>query len=200
MNELILIRHGESKYNAMLTDNLDSELTEKGIEQAKATGRFLKEHFGHINDFVALTSPYLRCLQTSRLIREETGLEFIVTPGPREIMVHYEETKIPARQSEFSDFIWMLPCVSRHWTEAGWHFLKEDGHGFVARMKEFMGTINHEKTLVVSHGTPVGSMFEIKIGKEHTPDTDDYVSNASISYVRNNNPVWFGKKEHLESL
>lgn len=184
MNELILIRHGESKYNAMLTDNLDSELTEKGIAQAKATGKFLREHFGHIQNFIGITSPYMRCLQTSRIIKEETGLEFFVDHGPREIMVHYEEVSIPDRSELFPEFIW---------TSFPPTFYKETFDQFIERMKKYVGDFEHEKALVVSHGTPVGSLFELTLGREHKPDTEFYPDNASVSYIRNGEGIWFGK-------
>lgn len=186
MNELILIRHGESKYNAMLTDNLDSELTEKGIAQARATGKFLKDHFGHIQNFIGITSPYLRCLQTSRIIKEETGLDFFVDQRPREIMIHYDEVFIPVslRQEHFPEFVWSnIPGA----------FYKETGEQFLARMKQYVSDFTHEKALVVSHGTPVGSLFELTLGRDHKPDTEFYVDNATVSYIRNGEGIWFGK-------
>lgn len=185
MKELILIRHGESKYNAMLTDNLDSELTAKGIAQAKATGKFLKDHFGHIQNFIGITSPYLRCLQTSRIIKEETGLDFFVDQRPREIMVHYDEVLIPDRQEHFPEFVWS------NFTTIG--FYKETADQFLARMKQYVSDFSHEKALVVSHGTPVGSLFELTLGRDHKPDTEFYVDNASVSYIRNGEGIWFGK-------
>lgn len=226
MKELILIRHGESQYNVGLTDFLDSELTENGIKQVKATGKFLREHFGHLQNFVGLTSPYLRCLQTSRILREETGLEFRVTPAPREIMCKYDSVVIPARKEEFPEFVWNLPCPSQHWKEDAWHFFNESEEKFVDRIMEFVGTDKpasitpgkiskggqnppndsfkrpsppnskyrlNDKTIIVSHGTPVSSMYEIALGINRRPDTDSYVRNASITYIRNNEGVWFGK-------
>lgn len=197
MNELLLIRHGESKYNAMLTDNLDSELTAKGIKQAHATGKFLKETFGEM-DFIGITSPYLRCLQTSQIIAEETGLKFKVIPDPREIMVSYEQAIVPARQEEFPEFIWNLPCSSSHWKDDKWHFFKESADEFVNRMEKFMMFLNYEKSIIVSHGTPVGTMYDIRIRKpgsyrSHRPDTENYVNNASVTYVRDGEGIWYGK-------
>ena len=187
MNELILIRHGESQYNAYLTDNLDSELTQKGIEQAKITGKFLKEQFEHIKNFIAITSPYCRCLMTARIIKEETGLEFLVDTGPREVMTSYESVIVKNRKEEFPEFIW------NH--ENDLSFDKETATHFVARMKAFHDSVNkkHERLLVISHGTPVNTIYEFALGLKGGVDTNNFVKNCAVSYVRNGEGIWFGK-------
>lgn len=199
MNELILIRHGESHYNAMLTDNLDSQLTDKGREQAKRTGKFLREHFGHIQDFVGLTSPYLRCLQTSEIIQQELGIEFLVTSGPREIMVSYDTTvKVPNRSVDFPHLEWASPIYSEPRIDDSWIFNQETADEFLKRIALFMHSGLPEKTLVVSHGTPVCSMYDIKLGMKKPPDLHTYVGNASVTYIRDGEGIWFGKNIHAE--
>jgi broad specificity phosphatase PhoE len=185
MNELILIRHGESQYNALLTDHLDSELTPKGVSQAKATAKFLKEQFGHIHNFVGITSPYRRCLQTSRIIKEETGLEFKVSPGPREIMLKYDIAEVKNHREHFPEFIW------GH--EHDLIFKMETVDQYIRRMIEFHSTLNHDKHLIVSHGTPVNTIFQLTVGTDPDADTVNFVKNCAISYARNNESVWFGK-------
>jgi len=185
MKELILIRHGESQYNAYLTDHLDSELTPKGIEQARITGKFLKEQFGDIHNFVGITSPYLRCLQTSRIIREETGLEFTVNPGPREIMMKYQAAEVKNQQEKFPEFIW------NHNNDL--FFSQESDTQFIARIKAFHDSLNHEKLVVISHGTPVNTIYEFALGLKANADTVNFVKNCSVSYVRNGEGIWFGK-------
>lgn len=191
MNELILIRHGESKSNALLTDNLDSELTPRGEAQVRATGKFLREHFGHIQDFAGVTSPYHRCLQTARILAEETGIEFTVGVGPREIMVKYDECVVPYRSMQFKEFRWLEHLG---W-QAGHTFHKETADYFVARMEAFVERLkdDYQKVLVVSHGTPIGAMYEMALGLKHRPNITEYVTNASISYIRNTEGIWFGK-------
>jgi broad specificity phosphatase PhoE len=185
MKELILIRHGESQYNACLTDHLDSELTHKGIEQARITGKFLKEQFGHIHNFVGITSPYIRCLQTSRILREETGLEFTVNPGPREIMMKYQAAEVKNRRDKFPEFVW------NH--DDDLFFSQESDIQFINRIKDFHDSLNHEKLVVVSHGTPVNTIYEFALGLKANADTVNFVKNCSVSYVRNGEGIWFGK-------
>lgn len=185
MKELLLVRHGESQYNAYLTDHLDSELTQKGIDQAHATGKFLKDHFGHIQHFVGLTSPYHRCLQTSRILNEYLNIEFTVTPGPREIMTKYDICTVNHRKHLFPDFVWQH---DDHLV-----FERENDEEFINRMRAFHGTISHEKVLIVTHGTPVNTLYECELGLIPSADTVNFVKNCALSYARNGEGVWFGK-------
>lgn len=192
MKERLFIRHGESQYNAYLTDNLDSQLTLKGIEQAKAAGKFLREHFGHIKEFVGITSPYHRCLQTAHYIQEETGLDFRVLPGPREIMLKYAECHVPDRSIDFPRYTWEdKPCYM---------FCQENEKEYISRMLEFVRSVTDQRVLVVSHGTPINTMFEATLGLDHSVDMNNFVSNCSISYIRSGEGIWFGKKPYDPSL
>jgi len=190
MKELILIRHGESQYNAYLTDHLDSELTPKGVEQARITGKFLKEQFGHISNFTGITSPYMRCLQTSSIIREETGLDFTVNPGPREIMMKYQSAEVKNRQELFPEFVW------NHDNDL--FFSQESDMQFIARMKAFHDSLDQERLVIVSHGTPVNTIYEFALGLNAGADTVNFVKNCSLSYVRNGEGIWFGKAVYEE--
>ena len=67
---LVLIRHGESEWNKenRFTGWTDVELSEKGIEEAKEAGKFLKEK--NINFNVAYTSYLKRAQHTLDLVLE----------------------------------------------------------------------------------------------------------------------------------
>lgn len=184
MRERIFIRHGESRYNAHLTKDLDSELTEKGKEQARSAGIFLRENIPNISEFVGITSPYWRCLQTAHIIGEETGLTFTVDAGPREIMVTYQECAVPCRRELFPHHSW---CYEHS------HFCNETELEYLERVKKYVSGFSNEKLLVVSHGSPVGTMYDLSLGLEATLDIKNFVSNASISYVRGTEGVFFGK-------
>lgn len=69
---LILVRHGESTGNIArrFSPDPDIELTERGVEQARETGRMLRARFG-VTQVVA--SPYHRARRTAELIAEELG-------------------------------------------------------------------------------------------------------------------------------
>jgi 2,3-bisphosphoglycerate-dependent phosphoglycerate mutase len=91
--ELILIRHGESAANVafpqadaagLLESGLtvrDAEvpLTEVGVRQAEAVGRWLAAQPAELAPQVVITSPYLRARETWRIAAETSGLEL---PAP----------------------------------------------------------------------------------------------------------------------
>lgn len=194
MRELILIRHGQSEYNVELTKGLDSNLTEEGIRQVRETGRFLSTHLGHIRtSFVGVVSPYLRCLQTARILGEETGIDvWAVDPRAREIMVHYDECHVPCRRDDFPDYKWNYPYT-------GINFKMETTENFDARMREYFNELYREHpdgaVLIVSHGTPTTALAHLSVGTYTGPGVSEgtYVANSSISYLRNNQTMWFNK-------
>ena len=83
MARLILIRHGESLANAerRFTHGPHEPLSRRGREEASARGRHVAARF----DPVALyASPFVRALETARLIGAVLGLEPIVVDALRE--------------------------------------------------------------------------------------------------------------------
>ena len=71
---LILIRHGQTTYNATgrMQGHLDTELSELGYEQARAAGRLLQDQ--GVSKIVA--SDLLRARETARVVAEALGVEF----------------------------------------------------------------------------------------------------------------------------
>lgn len=62
MNKLVLVRHGESEWNKLnlFTGWTDVVLSEKGHEEAKAAGKFLKEEgYDFDENFNAVNHYYL---------------------------------------------------------------------------------------------------------------------------------------------
>ena len=75
--KLVLVRHGESVWNKedRFTGWTDIDLSEKGIAEAKAAGKLLKEN-GYVFD-VAFTSVLKRAIRTLWLIQDEMDLLWI---------------------------------------------------------------------------------------------------------------------------
>ncbi len=67
---LWLLRHGDA---AEGSPDAERPLTEKGEEQARATGRALKELGVQLS--ACLTSPKVRAADTARIVCEELGVE-----------------------------------------------------------------------------------------------------------------------------
>lgn len=82
---LILVRHGESEGNQAqrFSPNPDIALTERGIEQARESGRLIA---GHFRPSRVVASSYHRARHTAQLIAETVGYggEILVEPDLRE--------------------------------------------------------------------------------------------------------------------
>ena len=90
VSELILVRHGQSASNVAFPEadaqglmesgltgrDTDVELTELGVEQATAVGRWLAALPEDLRPQVVITSPYLRARETWRIAAEASGLDF----------------------------------------------------------------------------------------------------------------------------
>jgi 2,3-bisphosphoglycerate-dependent phosphoglycerate mutase len=76
MHKLVLLRHGESAWNRenRFTGWTDVDLNEKGLGEARAAGRLLKE--GFVFD-VAFTSVLRRAIKTLWVVLEEMDLMWI---------------------------------------------------------------------------------------------------------------------------
>jgi broad specificity phosphatase PhoE len=195
--ELIIIRHGQSEHNAKITDDLNSKLTEKGIQQAITTGKYLKENIPNINEYFGITSPYLRCLQTSDYINREIGNRFTVETGPREAMMDYDECLIEKKEIDFPHFFW------RNWGKNHLLFKKETESELVLRIENFLKQrFSHSKLIIVTHASPVSVIHDLTCRVSHDQCIENvvkweslrnYVANCSISHVKNGESVCYGK-------
>src|SRR5512139_1691192 len=77
MHKLVLVRHGESAWNKenLFTGWTDVDLSEKGVEEARESGRVLKEQ-GYAFD-VAFTSVLKRAIRTLWIVLDEMDLMWI---------------------------------------------------------------------------------------------------------------------------
>lgn len=83
MARLILIRHGESLANAerRFTHGPHEPLSRQGRQEAVARGRRVAERFDPV---AVYASPFVRALETARLIGRVLGLEPVVVEALRE--------------------------------------------------------------------------------------------------------------------
>ena len=73
---IYLVRHGETAWNVegRIQGQLDSELTARGTEQARALGQLLRRHVIS-RAFAIESSPSGRAMTTARLVAEELGCD-----------------------------------------------------------------------------------------------------------------------------
>ena len=74
---IYLMRHGETTWNQLgrWQGHLDSPLTPKGIEQARAAGQFMRSKLPNALAACIEISPLGRVRQTATILCEELGLE-----------------------------------------------------------------------------------------------------------------------------
>ncbi|RJP52049.1 MAG: 2,3-diphosphoglycerate-dependent phosphoglycerate mutase [Anaerolineaceae bacterium] len=77
MYKLVFLRHGQSAWNLenRFTGWTDVDLTEQGVEEARSSGKLLREG-GYVFD-VAYTSVLRRAIKTLWIVLEELGREWI---------------------------------------------------------------------------------------------------------------------------
>lgn len=184
MSKIYFVRHGQSQFNAGITTQFNSELTSKGLKQAKEVAKKLKEAVG----FTGYVSPYLRCLQTAMIIQRETGIKFTVVyelgESPEEIHKGFSCT-VYSQKHLFPEFTW-----DNRYS----YVYRENKETYNNRIDVFLKKLTGN-LVVVSHMTPITHMIN-KIcfnGK----DSPMKIGNCSVSLIENNKPIFIGENFSL---
>jgi broad specificity phosphatase PhoE len=93
--EILFVRHGESTANRAWMNNEEYDrknivLTDKGIEQAQASGKYIKKVFGKID--CIYHSPIYRCKQTAEIIAK--NMKFKKPLVPNELLLEVGEKSL----------------------------------------------------------------------------------------------------------
>lgn len=186
---VILIRHAESRHNAKLTSDLDSDLTDRGHQQAERVAHFLYEM--GLRGYFGFVSPLLRTLKTARYIEQATGLPFMVNELISEHSDYYppEGLHIPCRQEDYDDFFWSDLCERKQL-----YYEREPNEQFINRLKIFFNKLPHN-SVIVTHGSCVTTLIEIAMGVDvkEVPEWNEGVGNATVTLVKNGTLVWMSK-------
>lgn len=176
---LIFVRHVESLLNVGLTDDLDSDITDKGVNQ----GLGLVDRLPCLDGYVGFVSPYLRCLKTASYI----PLSFTVDRNISEVSWFFPDSGIDIKTRKEFGYNWGLlgDCL---------HFPKETDCQMLSRMVAFLHSLP-EKALVVTHGSCVMTLIELALGAcvKKVPDWDGSIPNASLSYISQGTLHYVGK-------
>jgi len=187
--QLIIIRHARSVYNIRQTNELDSPLTEHGEKQAQTVAKFVAKHM-KLGWFTAYTSPFLRCIQTAKQIAEETKLKFVVMEELREYINHsgrMVDVKCHLTDKNRQHFAWPYPGDQ-------FFFKDEFNEDFLNRMVKAYHKLD-TRSIVVTHGLPAMLLAKIAMNPatHEVPIWDHSINNASITYIINGRPVWYGR-------
>ncbi|MGW4946618.1 histidine phosphatase family protein [Actinoplanes sp. NPDC004185] len=206
--ELILIRHGQSAANVafplanqrgLLESGLsgrdtDVELTELGVEQARAVGRWLATLSPGERPQVVITSPYRRARETWRIAVESSGLS-LPAPSTDDRLVD----RLTGELEMLTDAAirQRFPDEPARFEQAGEYAYRPPGgetFGDIAeRLASFLADLNGkhagERVVVVAHDSVVLMMRFVIEGLELAalPDIVEQhgqVRNASITSFR----------------
>ena len=160
--KLILVRHGESEANAnhILQGQTEGKLTAKGIEQAKKTGKELKEKY---KIDMVFCSPLGRCVETLNCILNEYQIEGEIFMS--RLLMERDFGEYSEMETQLIDWEEM-DKESKINDEMGVESLadlRERAKLFLEDLKLEEGV---ETVLVVSHSGPIKMMISILTGKE----------------------------------
>ncbi|MCM3584413.1 histidine phosphatase family protein [Mesobacillus maritimus] len=158
MVKVYVVRHGETKWNAekRTQGRLDSELTEKGIRDAKQLGERLREtKFQRV-----ISSPSQRTLQTAKLVNKGRSIPIETDERLYEINLGpwqgKTEEEIKTQYPEQFHAYWNAPAL----------FTNASGESFVdvkERVKDFFLELerNHSSgnILIVTHGVVLKTLY-----------------------------------------
>lgn len=177
MKKLFYVRHGETHMNVagLLSGRTETPLTEKGIKQAKATGKELKQKLPHIDLIVC--SPYERTYETARLIAEEIGYP-IEKIQKNELFI--ERTFGVLEGTLGKDFL--DKHEYREFDDVEGSETIEELQKRAEKAFKYLETLNEDNILVVGHGAFARAIKRVVQGLPHTHEyvTDTSIGNAAI--------------------
>ena len=152
---IYLLRHGETVFNTQgrYQGELDSPLTDVGIDQVRQNADMLKSLIGNPNEWKVVSSPLGRAIQSTKIICETIGYDI-------------RKVETDERLSEVDVGVWAgltTKEIENSWpnlvkdTDAfSWYFNAPNGESYdtvVSRLTDWLASIKHEqKVIAISHG------------------------------------------------
>lgn len=185
--EMLLIRHGDCED----PEEPDTELSDFGKNEIRKLASVLRQTFD-LKDMVGISSPMLRCLQTSLILHELLDIPFQIQSEVMEIPMFLEngqQYRLQNHRSKFPQFQWP--------TSDDWILTKETLRNFIDRTRFALQHFPHACIVVTHYGficnltrlalcdtkgvqeVPPGSVTHICkhnvkcIGWTHAGDTED---------------------------
>ncbi len=151
---LVLVRHGQTEWNlsGRMQGQLDSPLTARGKEQARAAGRRLRRFYDGRQLPPLFTSPLGRAAHTASLLAAEAGLE----EGAPEHDARIAEVSFGELEGlTEEEILERYPSEGAARRADKWHYVHPGGEsysGSVARVVSFLDEIaRHPEVMVVAH-------------------------------------------------
>lgn len=184
MTRFIMIRHGESVANRheVFAGQIDPDLQNKGLEQAKLTAKYIADNFKIDKIY---SSDLQRAYKTGKCLAGMLGLDIIIDKNLREIDGgEWENIKFadlpslyPKEYGAWMDDIGSSKCV-------GGEAVSDMGARVMAELKK-IAKENPGKTIAIAtHATPIRAVQSIiACGTTAEMKNIPWVSNASVTIV-----------------
>lgn len=195
MTEILLIRHGETDWNAekRLQGHLDVPLNEQGRRQAAALGRALREE--HLDAVIA--SDLSRAKETAQAVAVARDVPLHIDPDLRERCygafegLLYDE--ISARYPE-AYAAWKARDIDARFPEGVnvAETMREFSERVVGAVKRIVSEGNYKRIALVTHGGVLECVYRAAQGMGFDRARDFEIRNASI-----NRFVWDGENLKL---
>jgi len=159
----------------LLSGRTETQLTEKGIEQAKASGKEFKEKLPHIDLIVC--SPYERTFETAKLIAEKIGYP-IENIQKNEMFIERTFGVLEGTPGkEFLDKHEYREVDDVEGSETIEELQKRAEEAF-----KYLQTLEEDNILVVGHGAFARAIKRVVQGLPHTHEyeIDTSIGNAAI--------------------
>lgn len=191
MTTLLLIRHGESIANrqSFFAGQIDPDLEEKGLQQAKLTARYIAENY-QVDAIYA--SDLTRARKTAECLGEIIQLPIIKEPELREINAgQWEGVSFPDLRSKFSDdFALWIEHIGRSRCTGG-EAVSELGERIMKILTRIANTHENQTVAVFTHATPIKTVQSIvRTGNMDAMEHIPWVSNASVTIVTYDGTNW----------
>jgi broad specificity phosphatase PhoE len=147
---IYLLRHGETEWNheGRYQGRLDSPLTMRGRDQARALGDLLAASLDDIAPVMLVSSPLGRAVETATIVAARLGLSFTTDARLREISLGAWDGLSRAEIAE------RFPTPLQRATRYDWYFRSPDGESFeaaAARLSDWLNSLA-TPTIAVTHG------------------------------------------------
>ncbi|MBN2504736.1 MAG: histidine phosphatase family protein [Bacilli bacterium] len=173
MNELILVRHGETDQNRdfIVQGRIDNPLNDTGITQAKKTGAYLKAK--NTNFDLVFSSPLIRAVDTAKLIAEVMDFSQSVIIDKNFIERNFGDFDGHKITSEYAAMIKeeSIPNMEKH---------QDLERRVFEALKSVCQTYPDKRILIVTHSHVIKALL-VRLVPEFTYTS--YLANCSVNYL-----------------
>lgn len=193
---IFIMRHGETEFNTQgrYQGQLDSPLTEHGVEQVRQMARLLRYSVDQSSEWRVISSPLGRALQSTQILCEILGFDF-------------NKVETDSRLSEVSVGSWSgltLKEIEQDWanrltgtTMYDWYFHSPDGESYEAvqeRVTDWLDSVSsYPQVIAVTHGLTsrilrgvyAGLTRQETLALEVSPSACFQLANCTIKRISN---------------